>query len=305
MAVPKYNETYRAILLALADGKERKIGEIVDAVATAMNVSEKDRHEMLPSKRQTRFYNNVSWARTYLKKAGLIQSPVRGWFVIAERGRQALAVDVVIDNDYLAQFESFAEFNKIREKRPLEAGRLREENETPLEQLENAVTQMNQKLTDDLLDEIMNQSPTFFEQLVVALLTKMGYGGSIFGSGEVVGQSGDEGIDGIIREDKLGFDLIYIQAKRWDPAKAIGRPEIQAFVGALAGQGATKGLFVTTARFTNEAQKYVKRQHATKVILLDGAALCGLMIEYNLGVSVETIYALKKIDMDYFEGDAL
>lgn len=308
MAVPKYNETYRSFLEAIADGKNYRFREIVNSVAISMNISEEDLREMVPSQTQTRFYNNVSWASTYLKRAGLIQSPTRGYFAITERGKKALLdTAAVIDNQYLGQFESFVEFTSNNNSATSQPKSIPQdsEDETPLEQLENAVKQMNKKLADELLDEIMKQSPAFFEQLVVNLLTKMGYGGSIADAGKVTGKSGDEGIDGIIREDKLGFNLIYIQAKRLDPEKTVGRPEIQAFVGALAGQGATKGLFVTTAKYTSEAKKYVGKQHATKVILLDGEALCKLMIEYDLGVSVETTYALKKIDMDYFEENLL
>ncbi len=163
--------------------------------------------------------------------------------------------------------------------------------------------QINTTLADDLRNEIMKQSPAFFEHLVVKLLTQMGYGGSVEDAGSVVGKSGDEGIDGIIREDKLGFSRIYIQAKRWDCDMAVGRPEIQKFVGALAGQGASRGLFVTTAKFTREARQYAEKQHTTKVVLVDGTALAKLMIEYNLGVSTEAIYAIKRIDSDFFAED--
>ena len=157
-------------------------------------------------------------------------------------------------------------------------------------------------LAEDLLTEIKDKTPEFFERLVVALLQKMGYGGAVEDSGLVVGQTGDEGIDGIIKEDKLGFNMIYIQAKRWDLDKSVGRPEVQKFVGALAGQGASKGLFITTAKFSQQAQDYVKKQHTTKVVLVDGLTLAKLMIDYDLGVSTVSVYPIKKLDTDFFEG---
>ncbi|MDR2943484.1 MAG: restriction endonuclease [Methanosarcinales archaeon] len=169
----------------------------------------------------------------------------------------------------------------------------------PQDLLDKAFQKINSDLADELLSEIILQSPAFFERLVVRLLEKMGYGG-LKDSSEIVGKSGDEGIDGIIREDKLGFDLIYIQAKKWDMDSTIGRPEIQKFVGALAGQGATKGLFITTAKFSKEAIDYAKKQHTTKVILVDGRLLTELMIEHNFGVTIENIYEVKRVDSDFF-----
>ena len=175
--------------------------------------------------------------------------------------------------------------------------------QTPQDAFDLAYQQINHALADDLLSEIMKQTPAFFENLVVRLLENMGYGGSVENAGLVVGQTGDEGIDGIIREDKLGFSLIYIQAKRWDRTTSIGRPEIQKFVGALAGQGANKGLFITTALFTKEAREYAKKQHTTKVVLVDGESLAKLMIEYNLGVSTQAVYQIKRLDSDFFNED--
>ncbi len=175
--------------------------------------------------------------------------------------------------------------------------------QTPQDILDSAFRQINRTLCDDLLAEIVKQPPSFFERLVVRLLTQMGYGGSVANAGVVLGQTGDEGIDGVVREDKLGFSLIYIQAKRWSCDMAVGRPEIQKFVGALAGQGAAKGLFITTAKFTKEAYQYAEKQHTTKVILVDGQALARLMIEYDLGVSTQVSYQLKRLDTDFFSDD--
>ena len=174
-------------------------------------------------------------------------------------------------------------------------------SESPQDILDDAYNQINAALIDDVLSEVMKQSPLFFEHLVIKLLTQMGYGGSLEDAGTVTRTSGDEGIDGMIREDKLGFDQIYIQAKRWDRNSTVGRPELQKFVGALAGQGASKGLFITTAQFTKEAKEYANKQHTTKNVLVDGTSLAKLMIEYNIGVSVETTYSIKKIDSDFFD----
>ena len=203
---------------------------------------------------------------------------------------------------YHLQYDTFRLFMKPNEQRQSnQTSELAEE--TPQDRLDSAFNIISTSLADDILSEIMQQLPSFFEFLVVRLLEKMGYGGSIDGAGSVVGQSGDEGIDGIIREDKLGFSLIFIQAKRWELSKAIGRSEIQKFVGALAGQGATKGLFITTAQFTKEAYAYANKQHTTKVILVDGITLAKLMIEYDLGVSTEAVYEIKRIDTDYFSDE--
>lgn len=207
-----------------------------------------------------------------------------------------------LDLSYLERYESFRAFHGtsddktvgITDSEPLV-------EDTPLDTFEKAYSQINAALAEDLLAAVMEHSPRFFEQLVVDLLLKMGYGSSIDSSGFVVGQSGDEGIDGIIREDKLGFSNIYIQAKRWDPSSmTVGRPEIQKFVGALAGQGASKGLFITTAQFTKEATNYARKQQAVKIVLVDGYQLTRLMIEYGIGVSVQSVYTIKRIDSDYF-----
>lgn len=301
MAIPKYDEMYRLFLDCLADGQEHKMKEIRDVAAKTLGITEEERSEMLPSGRPL-FDNRVGWTRTYLKKAGLIESPSRSVYKITEAGQQVLAENPKeINNFYLQRFESFREFvcpdSKDAES-PTNISPI--SSQTPQDILDDAFKQINATLVDDILAEIMKQSSSFFENLVVKLLTKMGYGGSIEDVGSVIGQTGDEGIDGIIREDKLGFSLIFIQAKRWDCDKTVGRPEIQKFVGALAGQGATKGLFITTAKFTKEARQYANKQHTTKVVLVDGAALARLMIEFNLGVSTEATYEIKRIDTDFF-----
>jgi restriction system protein len=305
MSIPKYYEMYRPFLDCLEDGQRHSIKEITTKVADRLKLSEQELAEMLPSGKQGIFRNRIGWTRTYLKKAGLIESPSRGIFIIADEGKAVLAQNPeVIDDDFLSRYESFRLFKtpSIDEHSDMKS-HVDASEDTPQDVLDNAFNLINASLADDLLNEIMKLSPSFFEELVVRLLEKMGYGGTVKNAGLVVGQTGDEGIDGIIREDKLGFNLIYIQAKRWELDKTIGRPEIQKFVGALAGQGAAKGLFITTAQFTNEAIAYANKQHTTKVVLVDGTMLTKLMIEYNLGVSTEMVYEIKKIDTDFFDDE--
>ena len=304
MAIPKYDEMYRVFLECLADMQQHRSKELRDIIAARLSVSDAERQELLPSGRQAIFDNRVGWTRTYLKKAGLVASPSRGVYQLTEQGKQVLDSDPdVIDNSFLVQFDSLRQFmyTEPAPKRYIAADD--QGGQTPQDAFDLAYQKINQALADDLLTEIMKQTPAFFEKLVVQLLENMGYGGSVENAGLVVGQTGDEGIDGIIREDKLGFSLIYIQAKRWDRTASIGRPEIQKFVGALAGQGANKGLFITTAQFTKEAREYAKKQHTTKVVLVDGKALTKLMIEYNLGVSTEAVYQIKRLDSDFFSDD--
>ncbi len=237
-----------------------------------------------------------------MKKAGLLTTPSRGTYQLTQLGKQVLDSNpTVIDNSFLEQFDSFHQFIHAEPAPVNHAITDGQNGQTPQDAFDLAYQQINHALADDLLTEIIQQSPAFFEKLVVRLLENMGYGGSVENAGVLVGQTGAEGIDGIIREDKLGFSLIYIQAKRWDRTTSIGRPEIQKFVGALAGQGANKGLlFITAAQFTKEAREYVKKQHTTKVVLVDGESLAKLMIEYDLGVSTQTVYQIKRMDSDFF-----
>lgn len=296
MAVPKYNEFFSPVLRALEDGQIKRALEIRKYALNYLNVSEEDRKQMLPSNTQRLVDNRATWAITYLCKANLIERVAKGKYKIKK--------DHVELKD-LYQFDSFRQFintdTMSEEKKDLSKPSVLEDLQegTPQDNLNASMEQINKELSANLLSEIMERSPAFFEKMVVQLLLKMGYG-SALEDGFVTGCSGDEGIDGIIREDKLGFSSIYIQAKRWAEDKAIGRPEIQKFVGALAGQGAQKGLFITTGTFTKEARSYVEKQLSTKVVLVDGEKLTKLMIEYNLGVSVETVYTIKKIDTDFF-----
>lgn len=306
MAVPKYNEFFSPVLRALETGEIKHVSEIRKFALDYLNVSEEDRKAMLPSNTQRLADNRVNWSITYLRKANLIERVARGKYKVTNTGLRVLheKKDHVELKD-LYQFDSFRQFintdTMSEEKKDLSQPSVLEDLQegTPQDNLNASMEQINKELSANLLSEIMERSPAFFEKMVVQLLLKMGYG-SALEDGFVTGCSGDEGIDGIIREDKLGFSSIYIQAKRWAEDKAIGRPEIQKFVGALAGQGAQKGLFITTGTFTKEARSYVEKQLSTKVVLVDGEKLTKLMIEYNLGVSVETVYTIKKIDTDFF-----
>lgn len=237
------------------------------------------------------------------QKAGLLDSPKRATFVITDIGRQTLAKNPErVDAKYLRQFPSFLEFQNASRNDDTEEDEITiiETNEqTPEENLDKAYQRIRKSLASELLNKVVELSPAFFERLVVELLVKMGYGGSIKDAGKALGKSGDEGIDGTIKEDKLGLDIIYIQAKRWKPGNVVGRPEIQKFVGALAGQGAKKGIFITTSNFTKEALEYTPRNE-TKIVLIDGEQLAQLMIDYNLGCTTQQTYELKKLDSDYF-----
>jgi len=304
MPIPDFQSIMLPLLKILADGKVYKYREIIEALVREFKVTESERKEMLPSGQQEIFANRVGWAKTYLKKAGLIESPQRATFVISEKGKEILSQNLDhIDTKFLRQFPEFQEFtrvNKQNETITLESNlSTSDQEQNPEELLENSYQEIRQALATDLLSILRKLSPDAFEKLVVELLVKMGYGGSIRDAGKAVGKSGDQGIDGIIKEDRLGLDIIYIQAKRWADNNAVGRPEIQKFVGALAGQGAKKGIFITTSYFTQEALEYAPRNEI-KIVLIDGEELGQLMIDYNLGVSTKEIYEIKRIDHDYF-----
>lgn len=302
MSIPKYNEMYKEFLTFLSDGEVHKMIDVKDAVFKMKKLTESDKLILIPNGTQPLFENRIGWTRTYLKKAGLVVTVKRGFVSLTDEGKKVAAnMPKVLDDKFLCQYECFKKFKYPDKKSSATAGII-EQDETPQDVLDRAHQEITAALAEDILSEIMKNSPEFFEHLVVMLLRKMGYGGAVEDSGMVVGQTGDEGIDGIIKEDKLGFNLIYIQAKRWDTEKAVGRPEIQKFVGALAGQGASKGLFITTAKFSQQARDYVKKQHTTKVVLVDGLTLAKLMIDYDLGVSTVSVYPIKKLDTDFFEG---
>ena len=276
--------------------------DVTDRLAEQLGVTEEERKELLPSGAAPVFYNRTAWAKTYLKKAGLIDSPKQGIIVISKRGLDVLKKNPTeIDVKFLKQFSEFVDFQTTKgENETVDISKSEDiSNETPEEALETAYQKIRKSLAQDLLNKVITLSPAFFERLVVELLVKMGYGGSIKDAGRAIGKSGDEGIDGTIKEDKLGLDIIYIQAKRWQPGNTVGRPELQKFVGALAGQGAKKGIFITTSSFTKDALDYAPRNE-TKIVLIDGQQLAQFMIDYNLGVTSLNSYEVKRMDSDYF-----
>lgn len=299
MAVPKFFEFFEAFLKAVSDGELHSAKDVRNNIAKSMKLTEEDLAEMLPSGSQRTFDNRVAWARTYLDKAGLIETPMRGKYHITEEGIRALASNEKIDLAYLEKSEEFKDFHNVTtQNTSIEIQD--EKNETPLEILESAHKQYLSALASQLMDEVMKLTPVEFERLVVKLLLKMGYGSGIEGAGMVTQASNDGGIDGIIKEDQLGFSHIYIQAKQWALEQTVGKPEIQKFVGALQGQQAQKGLFITTARFSSGAIQYANNLLGVKVVLVDGSALTKLMIKHSVGVSLEQTYEVKKIDSDFF-----
>ena len=301
MAIPDFQTIMLPLLELSRDGDVHYIHDAVNQLADQFDLSAEERTKLLPSGQQPAFYNRVGWARTYLKKAGLLMDPKRGYFEITQRGKEVLAEKPsIIDMKFLRQFPEYIEFRKtVRETTEEEIQEEDLEGLTPEEALDNAYQKIRTDLSDELLAYVMNSTPGFFEKLVVELLVKMGYGGSQRDAARAVGQSGDEGIDGIIDEDRLGLDTIYVQAKKWNKATSIGRPEIQKFVGALQGKRAKKGIFITTAGFTNEASEYAANID-TMLVLIDGKRLTNLMIDYGVGVATRTTYELKELDTDYF-----
>lgn len=298
--IPNYQELMLPLLKIASDGNIHYIKDSVDTLSDAFNLSEKERQETISSGVQTIIYNRVGWARTYLKKAGLLTDPKKGYFQITQEGLDLLAKNPThIDNKLLSDYPSFREFRKRTEKDSPIVPPKNEKESTPEELLEEAFNEIQARLADNILDTIMKSSPHFFERLVIELLLKMGYGGSYRELAQAVGKSGDEGIDGIIDQNRLGLDRIYIQAKRWDPSGSIGSPEVQKFAGALLGKHAKKGIFITTARFSSNARSYVIALDA-KVVLIDGKQLAELMIEYGVGVTTQIVYEIKTIDNDFF-----
>lgn len=295
MAVPKYYEMYHSFLQSLSDGEEHPYSDVKKKVIEDFKLTDIELAELLPSGKQPVFSNRIGWCRTYLKKAGLIESPTKAHFMITKSGREVLKSGEKITNEVLREFPSFVKFidgDTEKVKDTAEEKDSLNNDETPQETLERVYGELNNVLKDELLTRIHKKSPDFFEKMVVELMEKMGYG-----RGQITQKSRDEGIDGMVYQDKLGFDVIYIQAKRYDLEKTVGRPELQKFGGAIPEKNA-KGLFVTTGRFSPDAQKYANDRH---IILIDGQHLAELMIEHDFGVSTEYTYRIKRIDMDVFE----
>ncbi len=283
--------------------KEYSTKETIQYLAQHYKMTDEELAQLLPSRTQTIFNNRVHWAIAHLKMALLLENTKRGHYKITSKGLELLKTNPRIINLRLLKtipeyFEHTKTFKKDKtDLTGSDESEPSEENLTPEESLEYAFQSINKSLAQDLLTKVKSMPASFFEKLVIDLLVKMGYGGSIKDAGKAIGKSGDEGIDGIIKEDKLGLDIIYVQAKRWEGV--VGRPELQKFVGALAGQGAKKGIFITTSFFTKDAIEYAPKNE-TKIVLVDGDQLTKYMIDYDLGVSIVSNYQIKKIDLDYF-----
>ncbi len=323
VTIPDFQSVMRPLLRVVADGHEHRARDYVEALAQEFGLSPEERRQLIASGRQELFVNRVAWAATHLAKAELLARPGRGIIQITDRGREALRSNPVrVDMAYLTRFP---EYEAFRRRPPLNgaveptltaaSGQEAEPitstppsipllpdppaiaEQTPAELLETSYQRLRQTLADDLLERIRSASPRFLEQLVVDLLVTMGYGGSRADAGQAVGGSGDDGVDGIIKEDRLGLDFVYVQAKRWD--QPVGRPLVQAFAGSLEGQRARKGVFNTTSTFTRDARDYVTRIEK-RIVLVDGEQLAQLMIDHGVGVADVTTYRVKRVDADYF-----
>lgn len=311
MAIPDFQTLMRPVLEAHADGADHERAPLRDAVAAQLGLSDEERAEMLASGRQRRFDNRLAWSLSYLAHAGLLERPRRGVTRLTERGQQILAEHPGrVDMAFLEQFPEYRQFRYGTDDTDVQTpgvvtskSATQEAADTPEETLEASFETITEALAQELRDKLAATAPDFFEQVVVDVLVAMGYGGNRRDAAERLGQSGDGGVDGVIREDALGLDAIYLQAKRWDPARPVGRPEVPAFVGALHGVRASKGVFITTSRFTSDAREYAATV-TPRVVLVDGRQLAHLMIEHNVGVAARQTYAVKRIDEDYFlEGD--
>ncbi|MCU0658603.1 MAG: restriction endonuclease [Polyangiaceae bacterium] len=312
MPVPDFQTVMLPLLRLAEDGQEHSMSQAIEVLATQLNLTEEDLRERLPSGRQARFNNRVGWAATYLRKALLLENCGRGRFRLTDRGRQVLQKPPPrID---LAWLQRYPEVRAFRGESGDEAsGELPGSAPAPSppnvpvpildpeEQLEEAYLTFRRRLASELLDQVLRGTPAFFERLVVQLLVAMGYGGSEREAGQAVGRTGDGGVDGVIKEDPLGLDLICIQAKRWAPGSSVGHPEIRDFAGAMDDRGTNKGVFITTSRFTEEAMAYVHRIGVKKkIVLIDGAKLAELLIDRDVGVVAAHTYVVKKIDSDFF-----
>lgn len=306
MAIPIYQTLMLPVLKLASDGKEHKFSQAVEELADEFDLTAEERNELLPSGSQAVFNNRVGWARSYLKQAGLLASPKRGFFAITPKGTELLETNPTkVDTSVLEQYPEFIEFknrkkDKSENESQSEPSSEQESILTPEDALASAYKKLRSALESEILSSVKESSSSFFERVVVDLLVTMGYGGNRQDAGKALGKSGDGGIDGIINEDRLGLDVIYIQAKRWEGS--VGRPEIQKFAGALQGQRARKGVFITTSSFTNEAREYASLIES-KIILIDGEHLSSLMAEHNVGVSIVGQYEIKKLNSDYFDNE--
>lgn len=304
MSVPTYDRCMLPLLEYASDGKEHYVRDAIQALAEFFDLSEADRRERLPSGKKFTFDDRVQWANTYLKKAGLLRSVRRGFFQITERGYSVLETNPpYLDRDFLMQYPEFVEFLNPtgRPTSSTQIVSLKDQDEqTPQEILDGSYQTLRKQLAQELLDAIMENDPAFFEELVVELIVAMGYGGSVEDAGRAIGGPGDGGVDGIINEDKLGLDVIYIQAKRWAQDQVVGRQLVDSFAGSMLRAGVSKGILITTSRFSRDAIDQVKDFKQQKIILVDGETLASLMIENNIGVTPIKTYTISRIDTDYF-----
>lgn len=305
MPIPDYESIMLPLLQVLADGEQHKLQNLYEKMAQHFNLNEEEKKRLLPSGRITYIVSRTGWAKTYLKMAGLVDTPRRGYVEITDRGREVLSSNVdKIDNSFLERYPEFLEFkSRTRKKNGDSNLEIEKDDQTPEESLEENYKKLRAKLGDDLLENVRSMDPYRFERMVIDLLISMGYGSALQSRGFVTQASNDEGVDGLINEDKLGLDKIYIQAKRYKAGNNIGRPEIQKFAGALDGQGATKGVFITTSGFSRDARDFAHNLSNKTIVLVDGEELAELMIDSDVGVSVEKVYRIKKVDSDYFEDE--
>ena len=309
LTIPDYQSIMLPLLKLSSDGQEHSSRQRVEKLADAFGLTKEEKETIYPTKKVSIFYDRVHWALSYLKNARLIEGTKRGFYKITKRGVDVLKLNPqVIDVKYLKQFPEFNDFltrsNKDKETESISDKEHPEDitNKTPEEVMEDGYQLIRENLVREILENVKKSNPNFFERFVVQLLVAMGYGGTIKEAGRAIGKTGDEGIDGIIKEDILGLDIIYIQAKKWDGT--VGRPEIQKFVGALQGQRAKRGIFITTGNFSDVAKEYVSNIDS-KIVLVDGNQLGEYLIDYSIGVTTEKIYQIKKVNLDYFSEEIL
>lgn len=308
MPIPNYEQAMIPVLRVLTGASPRHRRDIAGAVGDFFNLTDTERQQLLPSGKFPVIVSRVGWALSYMKQAKLVETPKRGVYQLTARGRQVL-VDRPngIDSEYLERFAEFREFQSRTREPSATADGPSEVSpaatappaiQSPEEALETAYSRLRGTLQAELLDAVKGASPSFFEELVIDLLVRMGYGGSRPEAARAVGKTGDGGIDGVIDEDRLGLDVIYIQAKRWEGT--VGRPDIQKFAGALQGQRAKKGIFITTSSFSRDAEEYAQRIES-RIVLIDGTRLAALMFDFDVGVSARNTYTVKQMDSDYFD----
>jgi restriction system protein len=305
MAIPDYQTLMRPLLESLLDGAQHPLRDIREQLAAQFGLTREEREQMLPSGVATVFADRLSWARYYLQRAGMLQQPRRSVYQLTDSGRKLLReVDGKISTLHLKErspdFQLWVDGSRASNSERQIAETTLEQQRTPEETLANAYLNLRRAVESDVLARLRACSPGFFEQIVVRLLVAMGYGGSLQDAGRAIGRTGDEGIDGIINEDRLGLDVVYVQAKRW--STTVGRPDIQQFAGALAGKRARKGVFITTSGFSAEARAYVESVEP-KIVLISGEQLAAFMFEHNVGVTLASTYEVKKIDADFFDED--